>query len=144
MVRGDGRTGVVGEVDNGSEPVERKVASAFVGAGEADEAIRAVVVLGLLQTSSVVLGQERRLVVDVLAQALFADLLGAPALEVVLEAAEDGGALLDLYELVASVVDVDCGDAVCCLRGLISVWVFGNQVRFPPTLRTTPPLRRVA
>ena len=58
------------------EAVEGEVTSAFVGAGEADEAIGAVVVLGLLQAGRVVLGQQRRLVVDVLPEALFADLLG--------------------------------------------------------------------
>jgi hypothetical protein len=108
-----GRAGVVGEVDDGAKSVEREVAPALVGSRQADEPIRAVVVLGLLQAGSVVLGQQRRLVVDVLPQAFFADLLGAAAVEVVLEAAEDRrgrrdevGSLLDLDELVALVVDV--------------------------------------
>ena len=54
----------------------------------------------------VVLGQERRLVVDVLPDAVFADLLVAAAFEVVLEAAEGGRALDRLDQLVAEVVAV--------------------------------------
>ena len=105
-----GRAGVVGQVDDGAQAVEGEVAPALVGPGEGDEPVRAVVVLGAQRAVLVVLGEEARLVVDVLAQALFADLLVAAALEVVLEAAEDGGALLDLDELVAGVVEVAGGE----------------------------------
>jgi hypothetical protein len=69
--------------------VLRAETAAFVGPREADQAVGAVVVLGQLEAGAVVLGEGGGLVVDVLDDPELADLLGAPAVEVVLEAAQD-------------------------------------------------------
>src|SRR5262249_28218691 len=85
VVGGDRPAGVVGEVDDRAQAVEGEVAAGLVAAEEGDEAIGAVVVLGDLSARVVVLGQQGGLVVDVLADAVFADLLDTVAVVAILE-----------------------------------------------------------
>src|SRR5207245_9064258 len=59
----------------------------------------------------VVLEEDRRLIVNVLPNAVFADLLGPPAVEVVLETADESIVLGPLDHPVADVVSIDGGDS---------------------------------
>jgi len=90
VVVGTHSPAVVGEVDDGAQGVEGEVASGFVGARQADEPVASVVVLGNPEAGPVVLEEQKVAVVDVLADPVFADLLGATAFEVVLDFDKSG------------------------------------------------------
>src|SRR6185436_597431 len=85
------------------ESVEVEVPPRLLQAGQAAEALRVPLVLGDLDVRVAELLDQRRLVVQVLAEALGADLEVAPAERVVREARRYRRARARLDELVASV-----------------------------------------